>query len=159
MVEKNVRSLWRCFEAKTLFFLKVAGVALPCDSAPAARMSAVFSCMSPGFFPNCRPTGPQHVAPAQTVVIPRLKVSSPAEPNGDSERRRHALRGRPGRDLSGGERLPLPAVGSSSTGTPARPPRLCSGGRGDPPVPVGSHRKNGNKLIQSLRITATVNRG
>lgn len=68
---------------------------------------------------------------------PCLKLNFPTEVNGEFQPRKHALRGRLGSDLGGGERLPLPAVGSSSTGSHARPSRLWSRGRGGPGVPVG----------------------
>lgn len=48
-----------------------------------------------------------------------FKAELSAELNGDFLRGKHALRGGSVCDLGGGERLPLPAVGSSSTGTQA----------------------------------------
>lgn len=117
---------------------KVPGVALPCDPEPAARMSAGFGCLPPGFPPTVdqldRNTSALFLRKSSP---PWLKLNFPTEVNGDFQRRKHALRGRPGGDLGGGERLPLPAVGSSSTGSHARPSRPWSRGRGGPGVPVG----------------------
>lgn len=127
-----------CPHCVTVFYKRrgwLPKVALPCDPEPAARMSAGFSCLSP-------PTVNQLDRNTSALFLrqsspPRLELKSPTEVNGDFQRGEHALRGRPGGHPGGCERLPLPAVGSSPPGSPARPARLCSRGPGGPGVPVG----------------------
>lgn len=149
MAKEVCHSLWGCFTREDAGFPVLLW--LPCDPEPAARLTAgtsrlvlrgdINTRLHVHGFPPRRPStnwiATRRLCFSDGSSPPVRKVNFGAEVNGDRERSRHALPGGPGCDLSGGERLPLPAVGSPSTGTQARPPRLSTRVRGGPGEPVG----------------------